>query len=138
MSTSSLKNHLVTQKISMDDGDHGCCLTFYEKEPENAYEFEEEFTDDIDVDQGGIYLSISRIYNKDQFKRDYYYIEVSSLDISEEFDRLSADLYKTKLIVHYRKEIIEVSFKAVDSEYDTMKNLLNKIINNSGHFAIHE
>ena len=127
-----------SKEISIDDSEMGCSVTFYEKIQDDSFDYTKKFTIDQVMESIGSYISLNRTYPEDDFESDYYYIELSDLDKSDELTNFTADLYRTRFLIELNNELNEINFEIKDYKFNELKNILKKIFNNRGQFTVHK
>ncbi len=124
------------KEISINDEEFGCTLTYSEKK-ESVYEEQHVETKDI-ANFHGQYLLLQRTYPEDDFEDDYYTVELSDFDKSYELDSFTMDLYRTKFLMTFNSEFIEINIEVNDIEFENLKRIILQITNSKGEVNFHD
>ena len=124
------------KEISISDEEFGCTLTFSENKDDSSDAANIEIADLMNSSDQ--YLMLQRTYPEDDFEEDYYYIELSDFDKSGELDLFAIDLYRTKFLMTFNNELIEINLKANDIEFENLKQIILQITNSKGEVNFHD
>jgi hypothetical protein len=124
------------KEISINDEEYGCTLTLSENEEIEDPSIKETI-DDL-VSSHGRYILLQRTYAEDDLDSDYFYIENSDFDKSGEFKNFSIELWRTRFVLTYDHEVVEVNIDPNEHEFKSLKNILMKIAYKNGRCIIHE
>jgi hypothetical protein len=127
---------LKCEEISISDEEFGCMLTLSEMKDIDTSSI--KMTVDDVLSSRGKYVLLQRTYGEEDLESDYCYIETSDFDKSGEFKDISMQLWRTRLILCYENELIEVDIDINEPEYEHLKNILMKIANKNGQLTVHD
>lgn len=125
------------KEITIEDGEIGCSVSFYEKIQGDSFDYSKEFTITEVMESMGPYISLHRTYAEDDFESDYQYIECSEFEQSDELAGFKADLFSNRFLIELNNEVHEINFDITAEKYAELKNGLMKTLYYKGQFIIH-
>jgi len=128
---------LNCKRIEIQEGEFSCSVTFYEKEQDDTIKLNHKSSLDQFAKSIGPYLSINRTYPEDDFETDYYYIELSDFDKSDEFKDVCIDLYSNKLMINFNNETFEIHFNIDALTYENLIKILEQVTFQNGQVNVH-
>ena len=123
---------IFCEDISTSDTEFGSEICFSDKINNRAQ------LKNIVPESIGNYVLLQRTYSEDEFDDDYTYIEFSDFEKSGKFKNYKMDLYRTRLLISYENEDIEILFSVDNSKYNRIKNTIRNIVSRDGYFIIHD
>jgi len=123
------------KKITIDDEEHGCTVSFSDKKTEGYYSDKMSIAEI--VASLGQYLTLQRTYTEGDFEEDYYYIEISNSDKCGELKKIMIDLYRNRFLLTYDNEVFEIKISIGDHKFERLKNALKKSANKDGQLKIY-
>lgn len=124
------------KQITIDDEEFGCTVAFYEKK--DKYKYEGKISIDKIMASQGQYISLQRTYSEDDFEDDFCSIEMSDFDKSGELRHFNMELYRDRVLIGYKDEIIDINININELQFDKLKKALKKIAYKNGQFRINE
>jgi hypothetical protein len=126
--------NFVCKKISINDEEFGCTVTFSEQEEDN--DFENQKTVDEIMKSIGQYVMLQRTYGEDEFEEDFYYLETSDFEKSGELDDFEIILTETKFVLTTETEKYEIQIQPERQIFNDLKSVLSKITESKGKLNI--
>lgn len=123
------------KEISISDKELGYTITFSDTKDKESVE--NQSYDDIKNSMGN-YLMLQRTYPEDEFEKDFYYIEASDFDKSDELKNFKIELRKNLFIIEWSKGNAEIELTITDSEFQDIIKAIKVISNNKGSLKIVE
>ena len=122
------------KEISISDDVFGCTLTLSEVK-DNAAEQIGMSIKQL-MSSSGKYLLLQRTYPEDDFENDYYYFETSEFDKAGELKNFQIELNKKIFLFKIDDDLFEINIKYNRKEYNNLKKILVKLVNDKGQLLI--
>lgn len=122
------------EKISINDEEFGCTITFSENQKSN--DFKKQKTVKEIMESSEKYIMLQRTYGEDDFEEDYYYFETSDFEKSGELVDFEIILSENKFLMTTGEEKYEIQIQPDRQTFEKLKNALSKISYKKGKLNI--
>lgn len=122
------------KELSISNEDLGCTITFsdtIEKEFYKTHRYDE-------INEDEIYLMLQRTYPKDDYEKDYYYIELSDFDRSGELNDFTIELNENSFKIEWDTNKSGIKIDINQEEFEKLKEALKIITHDRGQIIVNE